>query len=79
VNELSKIEKQMLDLEGEQFRYIATKHKQIYKKFQLSVIDYYRIVNKIIDKQEALFYAPFTVERLKSIRKQHAEFTRNKS
>jgi hypothetical protein len=68
-DELTDVEKRMLDFESEQFRYISTKHKQIYKKFGLSVIEYYRVINKIIDKRAAMEYSPYVVERLNELRK----------
>jgi len=60
----------MLDFEANWWRSGRPKGDDIRALFGLSAPRYYQAVNALIDRPEALVYAPVLVERLRRLREQ---------
>lgn len=65
---LSDTEQAMLDFEKITWRYLGRKEDAIRKRFGLSATRYFQRLNGLIDKPDALAYAPTTVKRLRRLR-----------
>lgn len=61
---LTDLERAMLDFEGQWFRYQGAKEQQIRDLFDLKPTAYLQRLNTLIDRPDALAYAPVTVKRL---------------
>lgn len=66
--DMSSTEREMLDFEGEFHRWAGRKADLIRERFGLSEVRYYAELNALIDREEALRYAPDTVKRLWRLR-----------
>lgn len=66
--ELSDRDREILDFEGGWWKYQGAKEDEVRRRFDLSATRYYQIVNALIDRSEALAYAPTTVKRLRRLR-----------
>lgn len=58
----------VLDFEREWWRYAGAKEQAIRDHFDLSPTSYYRILNDLIDDDDALRYDPMLVKRLQRMR-----------
>jgi len=63
----------MLDFEGSWWRAEQPKEDEIRTRFGLSTPRYYQQLNSLIDKPEALAYAPLLVKRLRRMREQRQQ------
>jgi len=63
-------ERALLDFEAGWWRSGAPKDAQIRAKFDLSTSRYHQAINALIDRPEALAYAPVLVQRLRRLRDQ---------
>jgi hypothetical protein len=72
VTELSDLDRQVLDFEARRWNFAGAKATAALETFGLSEPRYYQLVNAIIDKPEALVYAPSTVKRLRRLRETRA-------
>lgn len=60
--------KAILDFEREWWRYAGAKEQAIREHFDLSPTSYYRTLNDLIDRDEALAYDAMLVKRLRRMR-----------
>lgn len=64
---LTEVEKRMLDFEGQWWQHRGSKEDTIVDQFGVSVVRYYQLLTRLLDRPEALAYAPTTVNRLRRI------------
>lgn len=69
---LTDREKAILDFEGERFLNSGARDQEIRARFDLTSIRYSQIVNALLDRSDALAYAPATVNRLRRLRSARA-------
>lgn len=65
---LTDLERELLDFAGQWWRYAGAQEQAIRDRFDLSSTAYWRKVNDLLDRPEALAYAPTTVNRLRRVR-----------
>ena len=65
---LTDIEKAMLDLAGERYKYPAVREQRARELFGLTATQYWQAVNRLIDSREAIEYAPRIVLALRDRR-----------
>jgi Leucine-rich repeat (LRR) protein len=65
---LSELEVQILDFEGNWWRYAGAKEAAIKELFDLSAPRYYQLLNDLIDRDDALAASPMLVKRLRRLR-----------
>lgn len=71
MDELTDEEKAILDFEGGPWwKYAGAKETAVLEKFGHSATRYYQRLNALIDRPEALAYAPLLVKRLRRLRTQ---------
>ena len=68
MSELSPRDREILDFEGNWWKVAETKEAGVRDRFGLSPSGYRAAVNRLIDRPEALGYAPLTVKRLRRLR-----------
>lgn len=69
MNELTDRDRAILDFEsGPHWRYPGAKEDEIRRRFDVSPTRYQQILLTLIDRPEALAYAPTTVHRLRRLR-----------
>ena len=73
MTDLTDLEREVLDFAGQTWRYDGTKEAVIRERFDMSATRYYQLLNSLLDRQEALAYAPTTVHRLRRLRDQRRE------
>lgn len=67
-SQLSDRDQQLLDFEGEWWKYPGAKEETIREKFGMSSTRYYQQLNRLLDSREALAYSPMLVKRLRRMR-----------
>lgn len=73
MQDLSDRDKAILSFEsGPHWRYQGAKEDEIRRRFDLSATRYAQILNALIQRPEALVYAPVTVRRLLRLREARA-------
>lgn len=60
--------RQVLDFEREWWKHSGAKERQIRERFGLSLARYHHLLNRAIDRPEALAYDPMLVRRLRRLR-----------
>lgn len=70
--ELTERERDILDFEALWWRQPGAKEQEIRRRFDISATRYYQLVNALLDRPEALTYAPATVNRLRRLREARA-------
>ncbi|NIJ10262.1 hypothetical protein FHU38_000606 [Saccharomonospora amisosensis] len=65
---LSQREQDVLAFERQWWRYAGAKEQAIRQAFGMSSTRYYQILNRLIDKQEAMRADPMLVKRLRKLR-----------
>lgn len=70
---LSVRHKMMLDFEAAWWKYEGAKASAIREQFGCSSVAYYAELNALLDRPEALGYAPMTVKRLRRLRERRRE------
>lgn len=66
---------EVLDFEGgAHWVYAGAKEEEIRRRFDCGATRYYQVLNSLLDKPEALAYAPQTVKRLRRLRSARAAF-----
>lgn len=68
--ELDDRDRDMLDFEREWWKYAGAKEQAIKTRFDLSTTRYYELLNRLIDRDEAVAYDPMLVKRLRRLRAQ---------
>lgn len=66
--ELTRRELDVLAFERQWWKYAGAKEQAIRDQFGVSPTRYYQILNKLIDKQEAMRADPMLVKRLRKVR-----------
>jgi hypothetical protein len=67
---LDERDREMLDFEREWWRYAGAKEQAIRACFDLSTTRYYELLNRLIDRDDAVAYDPMLVKRLRRLRAQ---------
>lgn len=71
--ELTDREREILDFEGgPHWTYAGAKEQEIRRLFGVSATRYYQVLNALLDRPEALTYAPMTIKRLRRLRSTRA-------
>lgn len=65
---LTDLERELLDFAGQWFKYAGAQEQQIRDRFDMSGTRYWQKVNALLDRPEAMAYAPVTVKRLQRLR-----------
>ena len=65
---LSDLEVRILDFERQWWRYAGAKETGIKEQFNISAREYYELLNKLIDREDALAAAPLLIKRLRRLR-----------
>lgn len=65
---MTEDEKRMLDLAGQRWNYPGSLEQRVRDEFGISLTRFWQRVNQLIDTEEALAYAPITVNRLRRLR-----------
>lgn len=65
---LTQRERDVLAFERQWWRYAGAKEQAVRQAFGLSPTRYYQILNRLIDKQEAMRADPMLVKRLRKLR-----------
>jgi len=75
---LTDLDRQLLDFAGCWYRYAGAQEQDILDTFGFRATTYWRKINDLLDRPEALAYAPVTVNRLRRLRleRQEARSTR---
>lgn len=66
--QLSDTEKNILDFEQQHWKYAGAKEAAIREQFGVSLTRHTQRLNALLDRPEALAYAPATVKRLRRLR-----------
>lgn len=65
---LTDLKHELLDFAGLWWRYAGAQEQAIRDRFGLSATNYWQKVNALLDRPEAMAYAPVTVKRLQRLR-----------
>ena len=65
---LTDTERAALDIESRHWRYQATKERHIRETLGMTPVRYYQMLNALLDRPDAVAYAPQTVSRLWAVR-----------
>ncbi|MFJ9519183.1 DUF3263 domain-containing protein [Kitasatospora sp. NPDC101801] len=68
MSELTDRELAVLALESRTWRTTGAKERAVREELDLSATRYYQILNRLLDRQEALAHAPVLVNRLRRVR-----------
>lgn len=69
MNELTERERDLLDFAGgPHWRWQGSQEDEVRRRFGLSLTRYHQAVGALLDRPEALVYAPATVKRLQRLR-----------
>lgn len=81
VDVLDDRSREILDFEKLNWKYPGSKNQAIRERFGMTPTNYYQLLNRLIDRTEALEYAPQAVNQLRTRREQanKARQGRNKS
>lgn len=61
-------ERRMLDIAGERWNYAGSLEQRVRDEFGISLTRFWQRVGQLCDTEEALAYAPVTVNRLRRLR-----------
>lgn len=70
--QLTDDERAVLDFETQQWTYPGAKEQAIRETFDWSATRYFQVLNALLDRPEALAYAPLLVRRLQRLRDSRA-------
>jgi hypothetical protein len=70
---LSDLERSILDFAGQTWRSRGLQEQAVRELFDMSATRYHQLVLGLLDRPEALAYAPSTVKRLKRLRDRRAQ------
>jgi len=65
---LSERDRQILDFERESWKLTAPKDRAIRERFSFSAARYHQLLNRVIDRPEAVAHDPMLVRRLRRLR-----------
>jgi Protein of unknown function (DUF3263) len=67
-NALSERDRQILDFERESWKLATPKERAIRERFGFSAARYHQLLNRVIERPEALAHDPMLVRRLRRLR-----------
>ena len=67
-DDLDERSKELLDFERNWWKWPGSKERAIRERFGLSAARYYQLLNRLVDRQDALAYDPMLVLRLRRLR-----------
>ena len=67
-SKLSDLEVRILDFERQWWRYAGAKDAGIKEQFNISLREYYELLNNLIDREDALVASPLLIKRLRRLR-----------
>jgi hypothetical protein len=65
---LTDLERELLDFAGLTWRSRGLQEQEIRRRFDMSATRFWQLVNALLERPEALAYAPTTVRRLQRLR-----------
>jgi hypothetical protein len=65
---LTELEIKILDFEGQWWKFAGAKERAIKELFDMTPPAYYKLLNNLIDRDDALLAAPMLVKRLRRLR-----------
>lgn len=65
---MTDVEKRMLELAGARWRYAGSLEQTVRAELGVSLTRFWQLVNRLIDREDALAHDPVTVNRLRRIR-----------
>ena len=65
---LTDLELRILDFERQWWRYAGAKESALKELFNMNPPAYYQMLNNLIDREDALLFAPMLVKRLRRLR-----------
>lgn len=68
--ELTDVEREILAIEGQWWRYAGAKEAVIRERLGITTTRYYQLLNALIDTERAMAHDPILVKRLQRIRTQ---------
>lgn len=68
MDELTDLERQVLDFERAWWKYPGAKEAAILERFGWSAVRHYQVLNALLDRPAALQHDPMTVRRLVRVR-----------
>lgn len=66
--ELTDQERAMLEVEDLWWKYSGVKEQVVWDRFEMSMTNYYQVLNTLIDSEAALAHSPLLVKRLRRVR-----------
>ncbi|MDL9938729.1 DUF3263 domain-containing protein [Gordonia sp. ABSL1-1] len=66
---MTDVEKRMIDVAGQHWRYAGSLDAAVRDEFGISTTRYWQLVNRLLDREDALAYSPVTVNRLRRLRR----------
>ena len=66
--ELTELDREILAFERQWWKYAGAKEQAIRDLFDMSTTRYYKVLNALIDRQDALAHDPMLVKRLRRLR-----------
>jgi len=66
--QLDERSREILDFEREWWKHAGPKEKVIRERFGISAARYHQLLNRIVDRPEALKYDPMLIHRLRRLR-----------
>lgn len=68
VRQLDERSREILDFEREWWKHTGPKERVIRDRFGISAARYHQLLNRIVDRPEALKYDPMLIRRLRRLR-----------
>ena len=65
---MTDVEMRMLELAGARWRYAGSLEQRVRDELGISLTRFWQLVNRLIDREDALAHDPVTVNRLRRIR-----------
>lgn len=69
---LTDLEREILDVESRHWRYAGAKETHVREQLGISPVRYHQVLNALLEREEALAYAPAVVGRLRRLREARA-------
>lgn len=72
-NQLSQLDRDILAFERQWWTYAGAKDGAVRERFDLDMVSYQQVVNRLIDRESALAFDPTLVRRLRRMRSQRQQ------
>lgn len=73
---LTEREMRIIIFERQWWKHAGSKERKIASEFGLNALQYYQVLNDLIDRPEALAYDPMVVRRLRKTREERRQLRR---